>query len=452
MTEDANLCRSKATICSDNHSAVAKSKNVGSHKRSIPGPVSKAVQRWILQVQSSIPGSIEIDRIDPLPLVNALSRYTVYGSLLSVRPGLFETGAWGELFNAHQSVTASSFYRILAEELRVTHIAYNGTIPATQSKYGEEEASNDFGSGLDQSQATLLRIPAKIQPLYGYFGPLEDNTTANTDRIRTWPNHKALPQTFFATVQQFGISYVFPPIHCMFSRGNTREKERLLNLPAIQSAVHEGQAAGTGCAAVDLYAGIGYFSFCYAKAGVDTILAWEVNGWSVEAFRRGAVQNKWECKIISLSDDDPVLEEWRVQDHEDEKQSSAPRLVMFHQSNEYAADELERTRHMWPPIRHVNCGYLPSSGPSWSAAVKALDPKLGGWLHLHENVKQSDIEAKARDVVVEIRKLFDAIKAQRGSISSERERSDVQLEHIERVKSFAPGIYHCVFDIWVSGT
>ena len=38
----------------------------------------------------------------------------------------------------------------------------------------------------------------------------------------------------------------------------------------------------------DLYAGIGYFAFSYAKAGVGKVLCWEINPWSVDGLRRGA--------------------------------------------------------------------------------------------------------------------------------------------------------------------
>ena len=35
-------------------------------------------------------------------------------------------------------------------------------------------------------------------------------------------------------------------------------------------------------------------------------------------------------------------------------------------------------------------GLLPSSEGGWAAALRALRPKAGGWLHLHANVKDSE--------------------------------------------------------------
>jgi tRNA G37 N-methylase Trm5 len=51
--------------------------------------------------------------------------------------------------------------------------------------------------------------------------------------------------------------------------GNIKEKARILGLPK-----HHLEKFPTPVTVVDMYAGIGYFSFSYAKAGVDVVLCW----------------------------------------------------------------------------------------------------------------------------------------------------------------------------------
>lgn len=187
-------------------------------------------------------------------------------------------------------------------------------------------------------------------------------------------------------------------------------------------------------AAVDLYAGIGYFSFSYAKAaGVGKVLCWEINGWSVEGLRRGAAGNGWGVQVLQAhdhDDDDVVI---------DEKQ----KLVVFQESNARAATRIEKLRTTIPPVRHVNCGFLPSSQGSWETAVRVLDPVLGGWIHAHENIAVGDIESRREEIVG----VFIAlVEKHRGR----RRRRQVRCEHLERVKDYAPGVVHCVLDISVT--
>ena len=121
---------------------------------------------------------------------------------------------------------------------------------------------------------------------------------------------------------------------------------------------------------------------------------------------------------------------------------------MFEESNEFALEKILRLRSSLPPIRHVNCGLLPTSRGSWETAVEAVDPAMGGWIHLHENIAVKDIEAKAEDIVREIQAIVD--DEPRGSVSqgSQKERQ-VGLEHVQKVKTYAPGVMHCVLDIYI---
>lgn len=182
---------------------------------------------------------------------------------------------------------------------------------------------------------------------------------------------------------------------------------------------------------MDLYAGIGYFAFCYARAGVGRVLCWEINGWSVEGLRRGAGENGWGVKIVGekggIGEEEGVGEE---------------RLVVFQEDNQNASARVEEVRSHIPPVRHVNCGFLPSSAASWPVAVAVLDPVQGGWIHAHENIAVTDIESRRERVVQEFHALANP--------DANHQQWTVQCQHLQRVKSYAPGVMHCVLDIYIT--
>jgi tRNA wybutosine-synthesizing protein 2 len=95
------------------------------------------------------------------------------------------------------------------------------------------------------------------------------------------------------------------------------------------------------------------------------------------------------------------------------------------------------------PVRHVNLGLLPSSKLSWSVAVTMLDKQRGGWIHVHENVSVQDVEAKQIQVEKQFQDLVGTIDVAHGKT--------VHVEHVEKVKMYAPGVVHCVFDVQIEG-
>jgi tRNA wybutosine-synthesizing protein 2 len=266
----------------------------------------------------------------------------------------------------------------------------------------------------------IFRSPINLTPMYGFFGPAPSAQTLSS------PTATDFDKALWVTHTQNGIHQTWAPLYTMFSRGNIREKTRLLNLPSVTASVAEPK----GCTAVDLYAGIGYFVFPYKKAGVSKVLCWELNPWSIEGLQRGAKLNGWRTQVIERG---PPLSE---------PPRESTDLIVFAHSNEYALDDLaetQRAMHL-PPIRHVNCGFLPSSNLSWKTAVGMLDRELGGWIHAHENVGVNDIEQRKAEVVAEIEGHMDVAELQ----------GEVSCEHVEKVKTYAPGVLHVVFDIRLS--
>lgn len=217
----------------------------------------------------------------------------------------------------------------------------------------------------------------------------------------------------------------------MFSRGNISEKARILQLPSLTPAVLGYPPEESS--AVDLYAGIGYFAFCYARAGVGRVFCWEINGWSVEGLRRGARGNGWGVRVLEEEEDGRMGGEARVGEE---------RLVGFQEDNQNASARVEKLRSHVPPVRHVNCGFLPSSSASWPVAVAVLDPVQGGWVHAHENIAVTDIESRREETTKEFKALANH--------DANRPRWHVQCQHLHRVKSYAPGVMHCVLDIYIA--
>ncbi|KAF1992693.1 hypothetical protein P154DRAFT_452289, partial [Amniculicola lignicola CBS 123094] len=281
-----------------------------------------------------------------------------------------------------------------------------------------------------------LRLPSNIHPLHGSFGP------PPTPHRLSSPTPSDFNTAFWVTALQNGIHQTWAPLYTMFSRGNIREKTRLLTLPSVR-------AAGAGCTAVDLYAGIGYFAFVYRKAGCGGVVCWELNPWSVEGLRRGAGLNGWSVKVVTSEQ----LGE-RSGDVVRRVEDARVDFLVFQEDNERALDVVGRlssrgSKSAGPPVRHVNCGFLPSSWKSWGVAVKALDRELGGWIHAHENVGVGDIDKRAEEVVVEMQGLLD--ECAEDEVEQPRDgwkgRRTAICEHVERVKTYAPGVVHVVFDI-----
>ncbi|XP_031505706.1 tRNA wybutosine-synthesizing protein 2/3/4 [Nymphaea colorata] len=185
-----------------------------------------------------------------------------------------------------------------------------------------------------------------------------------------------------------GIFYSFDSTQCMFSWGNLSEKLRMSKLDCRNEII------------VDLFAGIGYFVLPFlVKAGAKLVYACEWNPHALNALRKNVAANFVSDRCIILDGDNRIV---------------APQGV---------ADR-------------VCLGLLPTSEDSWPTAVRALKPQ-GGVLHVHGNVKDSEEDSWSLYVVQSIQEIA----------KSEGRQWQVQLEHLERVKWYAPHIRHLVADI-----
>jgi tRNA wybutosine-synthesizing protein 2 len=164
--------------------------------------------------------------------------------------------------------------------------------------------------------------------------------------------------------------------------------------------------------------------FSYVKMGLGRVVGWELNPWSVEGLRRGAIANGWRVKVVSSSESLGLRDE---------------QIVVLLEDNVKAKERFSclDSRDV-KNIKHVNCGLLPTSEGSWETALGLVSGE--GWLHLHENVGVHDVEARRG----EIEDIF------RGWLREANDERRVTVEHVEFVKTFAPGVWHCVFDVCVT--
>ena len=367
-------------------------------------------------------------------------RYTVYPPLLLL-PSNFSTmnPGWAECFSnldkterTKHMLWASICYAFRPQH--ITHIAINAPIRATAGR-------DDVTGPVDN----ITRSPDHLLPVHGDFGPTAcQDLKANAGQ----PTEADFKLAFWASsIQNNGVSQVWAPRWTMFSRGNITEKARIAEgrLPGLG-----GKTSGN-FDVLDLYVGIGYFAFSYLRRpNVRAVWGWEINGWSVEGCRRGAELNGISFDVIRV-DEEGHTDEAKLANIVDKVCRNKIRCVVFHGNNKHAAEVLRTAQSLLnqahsnhsTSVQHVNLGLLPTSRDGWSAAVECLDKKLGGWLHVHENTDIPQIKEKGAEIVMLIGQLI---------INHLGERFEVRCAYIEQVKSYAPGVMHCVFDIEISPT
>ncbi|KAL1874676.1 S-adenosylmethionine-dependent methyltransferase [Paecilomyces lecythidis] len=397
-------------------------------------PLQAGIQNFVI---NKLPPSIlSANGVTRETLFSALpKRFTVYQPLLLLPANAFSSPpAWGAIYRGLDNDQRVTLYASIAtafSSMGVTHVAINAPI----------EAKNDTG------KENRMRSPTGLVPLHGHFGPFPQSG----DREEQQPTSSDFESAFWVhTSQNGGIVQTWAPLHTMFSRGNITEKARILGQGSRFDGLDEDSLEGKNVqdiSVVDMYAGIGYFVFSYLKRGVKRVWGFEINGWSVEGLRRGCMNNGWGCKVVQVHDDGTI--EGGIQKLVDEL-GDAHRVVVFHGDNKFAADILRQAKDLmefqgsWNSVRHVNLGLLPTSKPAYECAYRLLDRRYGGWAHVHENVDIRQIDEKRDSIIAEFKSLsslFDKETISPGSLTS------VQCQHVEQVKTYAPGVMHCVFDI-----
>jgi tRNA wybutosine-synthesizing protein 2 len=238
---------------------------------------------------------------------------------------------------------------------------------------------------------------------------------------------------------------------------------------------------------VDFYVGIGYFAFCYLARGARRVWGWDINPWSIEGLRRGCERNGWGCVVVKVDDQGHLVGKESVADvvcriqegdvvgargkllahrggHEEEeeegqRQREVIKCIAFLGDNKWADKVMREFQEagMEFNVRHANLGLLPTSRGSWDNAVKAIvglsgsgsgsgsGGGKGGWMHVHENVDVREIDNMARQTVLDIQGVVSVQEVEFPS----RKAWSVSSVHVQQVKTYAPGVMHCVYDIQI---
>ncbi|KAL2157747.1 hypothetical protein VTH06DRAFT_5015 [Thermothelomyces fergusii] len=473
-------------------------------------------------------GNVDTKR---LLLAGAPKRWVVYEPMVLLPSGSFTHQPWPALLSSLDRFRKEALWTAILGQLSpadkppLTHLAINEGIPLhlPPQPSGAKGGGNPTGDEQHREE-NLLRSPTRLQPLHGSFGDPSPPSH---------PGPSDFDSALWVSTKQNGLVQTWAPLHTMFSRGNIKEKARLLSFhhhhyrtrpgtgggSATTTTTTTTTTAGSGSGrssskrrrrryAVDLYAGIGYFAFSYARLGLR-VLCWELNPWSVEGLRRGAAANGFSVRVVvprASSRPAPLSSSpscssgegggggggggggdgdggggrdfLNTEEEEENVLAGDEQIVVFLEDNRHAAARIRSWRERdggGIGVVHVNCGFLPSSQPVWKDAWEIVvsdagdcdgddgggsggggeEWKEGGgggdgegqsWLHLHENVGTPDIEARR----AEIQGLFDGWAVEENRKQSAGGQRAARVEHVELVKTYAPGVWHCVFDVSIT--
>lgn len=377
-------------------------------------PTDIAIKEWLNPLPSELLESIS-STVEAL-ISSAPKRWTAYPPMVLLPAGSFTSSEWTNILSITSPSQQSSLWTSILKEISkregkgiFTHLAVNAGIPLSMTTTSTQ----------DETQENILRTPSGLIMLLGDYGPdLSPNHEPTTEEFNS---------AFWVSTKQNGITQIWAPRYTMFSRGNIKEKARLLDFHNVSKSeeAKTSKEEIAGSVAVDLYAGIGYFVFSYVAMGMKRVVGWELNPWSVEGLRRGAIANGWSVKVVKRGEAFIEGEE---------------RIVVFQEDNgvvgERIKDENVR-RIVGEKVLHVNCGLLPASTPVWEIALGFLGKR--GWLHLHENVGVNEVLQRKKEIASRFCEWEEGAKDSR----------IVEVEHVEQVKTFAPGVWHCVFDVFI---
>lgn len=210
------------------------------------------------------------------------------------------------------------------------------------------------------------------------------------DELRSPRIEMLAGESTWVEFSDYGVHFGFDASKVMFSSGNVTERHRM------------GSIDMKGETVVDAYAGAGYYTLpMLVRSQAVRVHACEMNPASIEGLRWAASKNG-VGDLLSV--------------HEGDNQTTMPGLAGV-------ADR-------------CHLGLLPSSEAVWQHALACLKPS-GGWLHIHMNVEKEKVQAWS-DETVHALKQFAQDSGRNWSI---------EAKHIERVKSYSPGVLHVVLDV-----
>ncbi|KAL8437363.1 hypothetical protein ACSSS7_000958 [Eimeria intestinalis] len=306
---------------------------------------------------------------------------------------------------------------------------------------------------------------------------------AITGRMRESRARLVFGSSGLTTVKENGVLFTLDVTKCMFASGNGTERLR------FRTSLMRGE--GPPETVVDLFCGIGYFSLGAASFvpphRLQHIYACDINPNALQVFYCLCVVI---CKAISLDQPPSLSTEIAASDA-----AAAAREVLRAAPCRGACTQeqinQERKTASVPAalvgkVDRLSLGLIPSSEEAWPTAVSLLNDSKGGILHIHGVAPLEAVEDECCAVYVHpdqqegeaappapcasdynkktdmqvggncklgrrLRFAQHALKQVAKLVSQKAVKTkgpwEVSIRHVEKVKSYAPKLFHFVVDI-----
>ncbi|GMG20358.1 unnamed protein product [Ambrosiozyma monospora] len=351
-------------------------------------------------------------------------RYSIYPPLILLPSNTLETPSWSTFLESLTTEQKATLFDQFIVKFFQHHTSSNKKLQEQDQNHDQQKLTNIAINKPIVDTYNEIRYPINLIQLHGNFGL----------------SKPTLETEFWCHTIQNGIYQTWAPRFTMFSRGNIKEKKRILDtFPHI-----------SGNYVIDLYAGIGYFTFSYLAKHAEKVLCWEINEWSCIGMVKGYEKNKSFQKPNGC---------YLIQNYEpiDMEKFENANLVIFNESNEFAIKrmkELESYKKLLSqesesssntssfkiPISHINLGLLPTSTKSWPITLDLIlqfGSLTSSYIHIHENVGKLELDGFMEDTKTRLKQISNNSAA-------------VAVVHLEKVKTYAPDVFHVVGDFKIT--
>eukprot|EP00923_Selenidium_pygospionis_P010936 GHVN01019106.1.p1 GENE.GHVN01019106.1~~GHVN01019106.1.p1 ORF type:complete len:1502 (+),score=149.35 GHVN01019106.1:396-4901(+) len=257
-----------------------------------------------------------------------------------------------------------------------------------------------------------------------------------------------------------GVVFQFDVTRLMFSSGNGTERMRICKL-VEHSPLTNDVGSNDVEMVLDMFCGIGYFSLpILVHSERVRVIACDWNREALEAFRSELALNRINFledrfRLTLIQGDSTQLKPWR-----------STWSALHPTGRSWVEGDIGFASHILriedvrgvPYVDRVLLGLIPSSEHAWRTACGMINPLRGGFLHIHEvaHVKEAGstkhLPAKADYIEAKIQEFFDidvgcAATCNEGCEPASKLVWRVSVQHVEKVKPYAPLRFHFVFDV-----
>eukprot|EP00388_Colpodella_angusta_P005049 GDKJ01015928.1.p1 GENE.GDKJ01015928.1~~GDKJ01015928.1.p1 ORF type:complete len:656 (-),score=124.37 GDKJ01015928.1:96-1868(-) len=289
----------------------------------------------------------------------------------------------------------------------------------------EENAALIFSAVADSLKVRLL----------GTHGRVEGTTRIHSVKLLPSLNKNIDPWVIH---KENGCSYCIKIGTLMFASGNGTERARMPNL------MKEGEEI------VDLFSGLGYFTLpMIMTKKAKRITACDINPIAHEGLKKGILSNKRSSGVdlsingtrIGFVGMNGSLSSEQGKQQKDQEGVNRTIVEMYLGDSSLAGtEEGAGGLALFGRADRILLGLIPTSTVSWAAALRVINQTRGGIIHVHENA------GSVEEVIEMVLKGFEEEKKKAG----ERCHNwSFEVENVERVKSYAPLVFHFVVDLRV---